>query len=220
MGYLRLNSTPAQRTLELSWLDREVETYLTGDSLAALTFQVLYETEIKYLLPELIYQASQDQFDEWDKIRQSLIFNGRFNSRGMMLSVQCHEAIPFSSKELWQANLEKYPDLRGIFEYSILGGLSYLLCPQWGVGIASDSTHKPVTSSLPTLLLAGDFDPVTPPAWAEHASQTLINSYFFTYPIAGHGASLVPGCPQEMMVAFLNNPSIAPQASCIEKMNR
>jgi hypothetical protein len=67
--------------------------------------------------------------------------------------------------------------------------------------------------------MAGEYDPITPPAWGQRAAQTLTRSYFFEYPGVGHGASVVSGCPQDMMIAFLGDPGRAPDDACMAEMS-
>jgi hypothetical protein len=67
--------------------------------------------------------------------------------------------------------------------------------------------------------MAGEYDPITPPAWGRHVAETLENSYLFEYPGVGHGASTVVGCPRDMMIAFLNDPTTPPDSACIAEMD-
>jgi hypothetical protein len=66
--------------------------------------------------------------------------------------------------------------------------------------------------------MAGEYDPITPPAWAKLAAQTLSKSYFFQYPAMGHGTSVDNPCPTGMLLAFINDPNAAPDSACIAKM--
>jgi hypothetical protein len=66
--------------------------------------------------------------------------------------------------------------------------------------------------------MSGQYDPVTPPDWGRRAAETLPNSFFFEYPGVGHGASPGTGCPADMMTAFLNDPTTAPDDACIGEM--
>ena len=66
--------------------------------------------------------------------------------------------------------------------------------------------------------MAGEYDPVTPPAWAKRAAQSLSKSFFFEYPGMGHGVSTDKSCPREMLIAFVQNPTTAPDSACIAKM--
>jgi hypothetical protein len=53
-----------------------------------------------------------------------------------------------------------------------------------------------------------------PPGWGQQASQALTHGYFFEFPGLGHAISF-GGCPQQMMLAFLDDPSVAPDDACI-----
>ena len=72
-----------------------------------------------------------------------------------------------------------------------------------------------VSSSIPTLILSGQYDVATPPRWANLAAQTLGNSYLFVFPGAGH--SLLSGveCAISISATFLDNPEQAPNGACI-----
>jgi len=77
-----------------------------------------------------------------------------------------------------------------------------------------------VGSDIPTLLLTGRWDPVTPPAFAEQAAQTLPNSFVFSFPATGHVTLISPdACPYTIAWAFLRDPATRPDDSCIERMS-
>jgi len=80
--------------------------------------------------------------------------------------------------------------------------------------------NEPVVSDVPALVMVGEFDPITPPAWAERAAETLSHGYFFEYPGVEHGASASPGCPRQMMIAFLDDPTAVPDNACIADMRQ
>jgi hypothetical protein len=93
------------------------------------------------------------------------------------------------------------------------------VCDVWGAGKAASIENQPISSAIPALVMAGEYDPVTPPAWAKRAAQTLPNSFYFEYPGIGHGASFDSGCAEDMVIAFINNPTKSPDQACIAKMS-
>lgn len=216
----RLNASPATTTITNVLTGDAHVAVTTGDALLGFVFQVLYETELKFLLPQIIYDVSRDDFDMMDRIRGALLAQVTVSSRGAMFSVQCHEEIAFSSPTEFDRVLAQYPDLAGLYEHSILGRLSYRVCEGWGAGQADETADEPVASDIPTLLMVGEFDPITPPAWGRHAAETLPNGYLFEYPGVGHGASVGAACPHGMMLAFLNDPTRAPDGTCITGMGQ
>lgn len=210
----RLNAAPVTRTITDTLTGADYATLFDGDALLGFVFQILYETEFKYLLPEIIYDTSQDNFDAIDRIRGALLAQRAATSPGMMFSVQCHEEIPFSSPKAFDAALAQYPEFASLFEHAAAGGLAYRVCAGWGAGQADAVENQPVASDIPTLVMAGEADPVTPPAWGRRAAETLSNGYLFEYPGVGHGAS-AQDCGRKMMLAFWNDPTIAPDDGCI-----
>jgi pimeloyl-ACP methyl ester carboxylesterase len=88
----------------------------------------------------------------------------------------------------------------------VAGGLAPVLesCSFWPRGTIPADLREPVTSDVPTLLLSGALDPITPPEWAEVAAKTLRHSRHIVVPGTGHGASGV-GCIPRVMEAFLKS---------------
>ena len=214
----RLEVAPQMRLIEDPFTKETYDALLDGDTLMGMVFQILYESRLRYLLPELIYDASRGEFGTFDLLRGSLIGQLDISSRGMMFSVQCHEELAFSSLPALEDAMQAYPHLARMFEHAIVGKLPFQACEFWGAGRAEPAANQPVDSDLPLLLMAGEFDPITPPAWAFHAAETLANGYVYQYPGIGHGATPIGGCPRDMMIAFLENPNIPPDDYCIAEM--
>jgi pimeloyl-ACP methyl ester carboxylesterase len=77
---------------------------------------------------------------------------------------------------------------------------------------------EPVTSSIPTLILEGEYDPITPPANGILTAQTLSRSFFFLFPGVSHSVRTTNACPGIIGQAFLDHPTVKPNASCISSM--
>jgi pimeloyl-ACP methyl ester carboxylesterase len=214
----KLNANPLLRKVDDPFTGDSYQTFIDGDTVMALTFQLLYDSTLRYLLPAQIYAASQGEYTAFDRARLSLLRLSRFSSRGMMLSVQCHEEVPFSKWEDFQAELANYPEFADMYADSILGGVIYRACEVWGAGQAAPRANQPVYSDVPTLLMSGEFDPITPPSWGRRAARTLESAFTYEYPGIGHGASAAHDCPRSMMIAFLNDPGQAPDDRCILEM--
>jgi hypothetical protein len=136
----------------------------------------------------------------------------------MLLSVFCNEELAFSNQEKFLAELDKFPTLAPFLRRSILGDIGYSVCEYWGAGEANPVENEPVFSELPTLVLQGEFDPITPPSWGERAAQSLPNSHYFLFPGVGHGA-LATECARTMLVDFINDPTESPDDACLEELN-
>ena len=215
----RLDENPLDIEITDALTRERYDAILTGDDLLGFLFSFLYHTDIIPSLPQIIYDASEGNVDMIALIFGSLLAQQEAMSHGMQLSVQCHEEIAFSSMEELEKAIAEYPELTPIFEQSIVGGLSFEVCAFWDAGVADAVENAPVASDIPTLVMSGEYDPITPPAWARRAAETLENSFFFEYPGVGHGASVVEGCPIDMMISFLGDPTVAPDGACIAEMD-
>jgi pimeloyl-ACP methyl ester carboxylesterase len=214
----RLNNAPVNGEIEDFFTGQTLEMRMDGDTILALTFQLLYDSRLRYLLPGQIAAASRGDYTAFELAQQSMLRLTSLSSRGMAFSVQCHEELAFSSLESFQAEVSRFPKIASMYTDAALGTLSYRVCTEWGAGQADASANEPVSCDVPALVMAGEFDPITPPRWARHASDTLPHAYFYEYPGLGHGAAGVAECPNEMFVHFLEDPRSAPPDACIEAM--
>ncbi|HEX8129311.1 MAG TPA: alpha/beta hydrolase [Pyrinomonadaceae bacterium] len=135
---------------------------------------------------------------------------------GMRYSVWCREEMPFQDRRKIAAQSRRRDGLRG---FSIQGALP-AICDAWRVPPSARVENEPVVSDIPTLILAGEYDSYTPPAWARLAARTLRRSHFYELPGMGHGVGFGSRCAREAVADFLNDPSRAPRVDCLAAMTR
>jgi hypothetical protein len=135
-------------------------------------------------------------------------------SIGMMLSVVCAEDIP----RITPADRERAA--AGTFLGDGLVAAMVEACEGWPVGALPPGYNDPVTSDVPTLLLSGGLDPVTPPRWGELVGATLSDSAHGVAPGAGHNVAPL-GCTPRTMAAFLDAGSVEDlDVDCIGEVKR
>jgi hypothetical protein len=135
---------------------------------------------------------------------------------GMFFSVECGEEVPFSPTDEAGSVASQYPAaLRDALRLSVIGETGIKLCSVWPVNKPDPVENQPVRSAIPTLILAGRYDPVTPPTWGKAAADTLSRSYYFEFPEAAHGVVAGGPCPAEIVLNFLNDPHTQPDGGCI-----
>jgi len=76
-------------------------------------------------------------------------------------------------------------------------------CSVWPPGQLDDDLQSPLHSDRPVLILSGDADPVTPPAYGERILTTLSNARHLIGRGQGHGLARV-GCVPELMRQFID----------------
>jgi pimeloyl-ACP methyl ester carboxylesterase len=212
-----LNVAPASLT-QINPLNGETFSnyQLTGDGLAGFLFQALYSEEITAVAPRIIASADDGDYGPLEIALGIFIANEGFLSNGMHFSFQCADEVPFSSLEETRAQALVYPLLTGLYQRSAFGGEGVFdACDGWDVPPATALEDEALNSDIPTLVLAGQYDPITPPAWGREVANGLANSYFFELPGLGHGVVLGNECGLSLALAFYAEPTLAPDASCI-----
>jgi pimeloyl-ACP methyl ester carboxylesterase len=130
-------------------------------------------------------------------------------------SVECNERIPFQSFANMVANAQRLeiPELAlGVPEQFVK---VFAICERWPSGQASESAAQPVWSDIPTLVLAGAYDNLTPVSWNKSAFVTLPNGVFVLAPMSGHGVIAYSACGQQLGHAFIADPSAPLDTACL-----
>ncbi len=206
-----LDASPARVPVTLPDGTRK-EMVFTGADLINFVFQSMYATTILPSLPQIITAARRGNFVVVSSINSQFLKSAADMSRGMFFSVECVEDVPFDDPGEVRRVLESLPEYGDAFG-SPEG--TFEICKAWDVQKAGEIETRPVASDIPTLVFGGQFDPITPPAWAKETASRLSRSFYFELPGAGHGASLTETCPREMLLAFLDDPTRSPDAGCI-----
>jgi len=188
---------------------------LTGQDVVGLVFQSLYSDQLITILPDVIKDANGGDLRGLTQLASLSFTNDAFISLGMFLAVQCNEEYPFSTVGAVEQAVAQHPDVAALFG-DVPGEFSE--CAVWNSGTADPIEDLAVSSNIPTLILSGHFDPITPPEYGIHAAATLPQSFFFQFPGLGHGVSAAHECPLGMTLAFLENPSTSPDDTCIGAM--
>jgi pimeloyl-ACP methyl ester carboxylesterase len=189
---------------------------LTGDYFARLIFQLLYSPITIAVVPRLIREVADRDYDTMERLLSGEGGGGGGGiSFGMHLSLHCAEEVPFTSAEVYDELDATVPEeLR-----PSLTGKEYISgCEHWPVTRAPDSENEPVVSDVPTLVIAGYFDPITPPEFALAAQEFLTNSTFFQIDNESHGASL-GDCGIQLGAEFFKDPGGPISSTCLDSLS-
>jgi pimeloyl-ACP methyl ester carboxylesterase len=166
---------------------------------AALRF-LSYSSLQASLLPALIHQAAHGSLRP---LASQAVMNARLIgdqlANGMQYSVICSEDEPlFAAANIDRAAMAK--TYQGTEQVDALKEI----CGLWPRGPVDADLHAPLSSDIPTLLLSGEADPVTPPADAERAARKLTRYRHLILKGEGHG-QLGTGCIPRLTAEFLDN---------------
>lgn len=214
-----LDAAPITAPVSDIFTGESYDAVIDGPTFGSVVFQSLYSEEAIPLLPQLIDHVGSGETYELSVLLSSFLANGEFISAGMQYSVQCAEEASFSSPEAVEAGLADYPNIDIVFQgVSNLGPAIFDICELWDAGSAPPTENEPVSSDIPTLVLAGEYDPITPPRWSESAVSTLANSTFVLFPGVGHGPSASVECPKSIFLDFVADPIAPVDTGCTLEM--
>jgi pimeloyl-ACP methyl ester carboxylesterase len=186
---------------------------LDGNRLIDVLFVGLYNPFVAASMPAMIHQI---QRGEYSILRERLgLYFDTSSALGMGISVQCAEEVPFNSfDDSIVAAQGVQPEIAAFFPASVQ--YLFTLCPDW-TGVKPDPReNQPVTSDIPALILAGELDPITPPAWGQMTAGHLSHAYFYEFRGQGHWVTRSSRCALSITLAFLDDPNLAPDSTCLQ----
>lgn len=90
------------------------------------------------------------------------------------------------------------------------------ICAYWTASRLPAAYRQPISSSIPTLLFSGEYDPLTPASWGDRVASGLENGHHFVVPRGGHVSVFQNFCAMEMVTAFLADPNAKPDSQCLQ----
>ena len=186
------------------------------EDLAWLLFEAMYQWDAIPRLPSSMRALAEGRLDSH---LRGLIQDGVDSllddavSDAVAGSVDCHDAGPIDLRDA-QQQLQQHPRVAEIKRFD----WQYHACRFWASGEAPAVFRTPVVSDVPTLLLAGEFDPVTPPEWAESAQAHLSKGHLFVFPAVGHGVLDSHLCAADLVRGFLADPYAPRPPECLDRL--
>lgn len=159
---------------------------------------------------------------EADLVRTFEIVDSQATTYEMVLGAEvnqgiyaCQEDIPYNSLDGFMARMD---ELEASYPFmSVFRGETQFFdkCEAFEPQPRPEF-WEPVVSDVPVLVLNGLLDVQTSWRWGGIAAETLTNARNYVIPEAGHGSIAYQKCPNDMSVAFLNDPKANINASCID----
>ncbi|MCB1773971.1 MAG: alpha/beta fold hydrolase [Gammaproteobacteria bacterium] len=186
------------------------------DDFAWLLFEAMYQWNVIPELPPSVRALADGRLDSQmrELIHDSVVsMLDESISDAVAASVDCHDGGPVDARDAAR-ELDRFPGVADIKRFD----WQYHACRFWASGDAGEDFRSPVRSAVPSLLLAGEFDPVTPPEWAENAVRHLPNAQVFVFPAVGHGVLDSHVCAADLTAAFLADPANPVPPACLSRL--
>ena len=163
---------------------------------------ILYRSGGGRALPAMIRRAATtgdlSEFAQryWEREAD---FGGFAN--GLHFAIFCAEDVQFiKENEVARATADTFLGRYLVDEYRTI-------CHDWTIAPVTDQARRPLTSPIPTLLLSGWFDPVTPPPNAERVARGLGNAVHLIVRNEAHGSGF--GCARPAVLHVLTGATLA-----------
>lgn len=173
----------------------------------------LYQDDVARVLPLLIDQLDRGNHEFAAVLFQQWVTQSDYYTEGLWRSIDCAEELPFYPPET--------PPSDPLAVRYATANPELPWCSAWPVPALAAVEDQPVVSDIPTLLMSGGHDPVTPPWQARRAAETLSRHYLFEFGSSGHGTvwqTWISPCPADIAGQFLTDPTSEPDAACVAAM--
>lgn len=211
-----LKNKPIKIRLSTPALKKTTEFIVNWHDFLNLTHWMLYNEKMTRLVPLLINETHAGNLKLLTYLSDSVFpapKNQRESARGAFLAIVCedqHKTTPRPN-----------PSDRSFDEYSgfsIVGSIGST-CATPELGYTNLESPLPLISQIPTLLLSGYFDPMTPDIYAEQIEKNLTNSIRITIPNFGHSTlSGYTACQTVLANSFLNNLQRTDKFNCLSEL--
>jgi pimeloyl-ACP methyl ester carboxylesterase len=178
-----------------------VETMDFGrDELAGAVRLLAYSPNSIAMLPLLVSEAANGNYQPLAaQFQMTLISMSEALALGMHNAVMCSEDVPFYNDALVD-DAALAASYIGPVQVEALKAI----CSVWPAGPVDEDFKLPLSTEIPTLLLSGSADPITPPRYADMAARNLKKAWLLTGEHQGHGQIAV-GCMPRIIERFIDN---------------
>lgn len=184
---------------------------LDGGLLIDVLFVGLYNPAVTASMPQMIYDIARGDYTIL-RDRLGLYFDSS-GALGMQMAVQCAEEFPFNSaQEAYTLARGVQPQIAAVYPASVQP--LFAVCQEWTTRVPDPQENLPVRGNLPTLILAGETDPITPPEWGRMVAGDVSNAYFHEFPDNGHWVTRSSRCALQMALTFWQDPTLDPAYAC------
>lgn len=191
---------------------------LTRATFADVIRRMLYDVGLAGQIPYTVHRAYEGDYRP--AVRFALQDRRGYQRAlywGLSLAITCTEDVPFV--DVRAAALDNGRTLLGDWRVQQQAAA----CRGWPTYSLPADYHQPVPLEIPTLLVSGEYDPVTPPSGGEEAAAALRNSLHVVVPSGAHGYDGLEGdeCVTNLILQFYRDASVRGlDPSCLRTMRR
>jgi pimeloyl-ACP methyl ester carboxylesterase len=198
----KLRTTPEPVTFPHPATGKALSATITDRTLISLLWPLLYTPEASRLVPQLIQSAANGNYAPLAATMTASAVGETDIAPLQRFAVMCAEDMLD----------RKAPDMQ---QFKALSDLFYGFCNKLPHGRVQPEFFEATSSAVPTLLLSGTLDPVTPPSQGALATKTLSQSKHIIVDGMGHIVSALP-CTRRIIARFIEVGEIAAASDACE----
>ena len=192
-----LAKEPVTLDIQHPRLGTSVKFILDKDKFTSNLRMQLYSVNGRSLVPLVIHQAFLGNYQPLIGLMASTEGEQKVYT-GLYFNIVCNEDLPKISPQMQAIDANNNFD----------GGSTHFafntICPLFPQYRLSDNFYQSVTTTIPTLILSGNLDPVTPPSNGEYSANTLPNSHHIIVEYAAHVVAMST-CASDIINEFLTS---------------
>ncbi|MPY91756.1 MAG: alpha/beta fold hydrolase [Acidimicrobiia bacterium] len=208
-----LEEQPAQVPFTDPATGQTVTIAVDGATLSQVVYGLFYAAGGPAIVPAVVAAAAEGDFG-------LLLVGGAVPTSapiayGLQASFICaEEAVESPPSE--QVTPETLPAQLLVATNPVIGAGLEEVCAAWDVEPADAETFEPVSHDVPTLVVTGQFDQITPPSYGEAVAAALPNATYVEILGVGHSPLLNVGqCGAALLLAFVAAPTSQLDTSCL-----
>lgn len=214
----RLRETPGTAEITDPETGARLRLTLTREMYADLLRRMLYDVNRAGQIPHLVHRAYEGDYRPAVRVAlqdRRALQRGLY--WGLYMAITCTEDVPFVDAQAAAADNGR----------TLLGDWRVrqqkAACRGWPTYALPADYHQRLPSHIPTMLVSGELDPVTPPYTGDSAAAVLRNSLHVVVPFAAHSYFGLEGaeCVDALLVRFIRQGSVQGlDTSCVRQMRR
>ncbi|MBA6339029.1 alpha/beta fold hydrolase [Colwellia sp. BRX8-7] len=207
----RLEQAPVNLKIAHPRLGTKTDFVLSRSKFISNLRMQLYSMQTRTLVPLVIHQAFLGNYQPMIGLI-AMSEGGMGMYVGLTLNIVCNEDFPKITTEMFAG------DANNTFGGNDSHSAWLQACPLWPKYAVSDDFYQSVTANIPTLILSGNLDPVTPPSNGDESAKTLPNNHHIVSKNSAHIVASTP-CGIEIVNEFLTtlNPNDLDE-SCLAEL--
>lgn len=206
------NASPVSMQLVDFMTGEPHDAILDGDDLAGIFFQMMYDDTFVGTMPIFITQIEQGDYTALKDLTSIIIFYDSI-SDGMYANTVCSErSLATASEYVIPADPVLPTEPQDITDEI---AANQARCAAFAPQLVPDEYRTPLDSDVPTLLVSGRFDPITPAAFGDAAAVELRRGTHIVLANTSHGGMFTNACASSLARTLMQNPDQSLDTSCV-----